>query len=215
MASVLSRLAPFALPCIVVDDGSDNKTQDQLKRLAQQHSWVSLKRLPENRGKGAAVMAAMKYAQQQGYSHALQVDADGQHQLADVSTLLNEAQAFPESLISGKPVYDSSVPKSRLYGRYVTHFWVWIETLSFSLKDSMCGFRVYPLKASLAVMQQSAIGERMDFDTEIMVRLYWQGTRSRFIDTRVIYPVDGLSHFDAIKDNLRISWMHTRLFLGM
>ncbi|KQN44095.1 acyltransferase [Serratia sp. Leaf50] len=215
MASVLSRLAPFSLPCIVVDDGSESKTQDQLKRLAQQYPWVSLQRLPENRGKGAAVMAAMKYAQQQGYSHALQVDADGQHQLADVPALLKEAEAFPESLISGKPVYDSSVPKSRLYGRYVTHFWVWIETLSFSLKDSMCGFRVYPLRASLAVMQQNAIGERMDFDTEIMVRLYWQGTHSRFIDTRVIYPVDGLSHFDAIKDNLRISWMHTRLFLGM
>lgn len=215
MVSVLSRLAPFGLPCIVVDDGSESQTSEELKRLAEQNPWVSLHRFPENRGKGAAVMAAMRHAQLEGYSHALQVDADGQHQLTDVPALLKEAAAFPECLISGKPIYDSSVPKSRLYGRYITHVWVWIETLSFSLKDSMCGFRVYPLTASLAVMQQNTLGERMDFDTEIMVRLYWQGIRSRFIDTRVVYPADGLSHFDALKDNLRISWMHTRLFFGM
>ncbi|BAN98515.1 hypothetical protein E05_37490 [Plautia stali symbiont] len=90
-----------------------------------------------------------------------------------------------------------------------------METLSFSLKDSMCGFRVYPLAASLELCDRRAIGQRMDFDTEIMVRLYWQGTPSRFIRTRVTYPPSGVSHFDALHDNLRISWMHTRLFFGM
>jgi len=215
MAAVLARLAPLAMTCILVDDGSESKTANELQRLAAHYHWVILHRLPENRGKGAAVIAAMKLAAEQGYSHALQVDADGQHQLDDIPQMLLEAANYPDWLISGKPVYDSSVPKSRLYGRYVTHVWVWIETLSFSLQDSMCGFRVYPLAASLALLQQHGVGERMDFDTEIMVRLYWRGTRSRFIATRVIYPEDGLSHFNALKDNLRISWMHTRLFFGM
>jgi predicted LPLAT superfamily acyltransferase len=215
MARVLARIQPFGLNCILVDDGSEQKTADELVRLAALYPWVTLTRLPKNQGKGAAVMAAMKQAREQDYSHALQVDADGQHQLADIPVLLAEAEAYPECLISGRPVYDSSVPKARLYGRYVTHVWVWIETLSLSLKDSMCGFRVYPLAASLDVMRKNALGERMDFDTEIMVRLYWQGTDSRFIATRVVYPEEGLSHFDALKDNLRISWMHTRLFLGM
>jgi len=129
--------------------------------------------------------------------------------------MLEEARQHPDSLISGQPVYDDSVPKSRLYGRYVTHFWVWVETLSFSIRDSMCGFRVYPLKPCLALMAKHRLGLRMDFDTEIMVRLYWQGTRSRFLPTRVTYPADGVSHFDAVKDNIKISWMHTRLFFGM
>ncbi|WP_369789873.1 glycosyltransferase [Rouxiella sp. WC2420] len=215
MSAVLANIEPFNFPCIVVDDGSDSKTATELDRLTAQYSWVTLLRMAQNRGKGAAVMRGMSEAARMGFSHALQVDADGQHQLSDIPKLLKQAEEFPEFLISGKPLYDDSVPKSRLYGRYVTHFWVWIETLSFSLQDSMCGFRVYPLRPALALMQQHTIGERMDFDTEIMVRLYWQGTRSRFIPTQVIYPPDGLSHFDALKDNLRISWMHTRLFLGM
>jgi len=213
IASVLARLAPFKLPIIIVDDGSDAATQQQ---LAQLHTdQLDILRLPANQGKGAAVIFGLRAARQQGYTHALQLDADGQHAIEDVPLMLAEARRYPEQLISGRPRYDDSVPKARLYGRYVTHFWVWVETLSFSIKDSMCGFRVYPLVPALALCDRRSVGQRMDFDTEIMVRLYWQGTPSRFIATRVVYPEAGLSHFDALRDNLRISWMHTRLFFGM
>lgn len=215
MGGVLDKLSSFGLPCIVVDDGSEAQTADELQRLAQITPWMNLTRLSPNQGKGAAVMAALRLAAEKGFTHAMQVDADGQHQLSDVPLMLEEAQKHPDCLISGQPVYDESVPKSRLYGRYVTHFWVWVETLSFSLKDSMCGFRVYPLQPCLRLMDKQPLGLRMDFDTEIMVRLYWQGTRSRFLPTRVTYPQDGVSHFDAVKDNIKISWMHTRLFFGM
>ena len=211
MAVVLKRLQPFALPVIIVDDGSDAATKQELAQLI----GVTLIHLETNRGKGEAVITGLKAASQAGFSHAIQLDADGQHCIEDVPRFLDEARKHPDCLISGMPEYDDSVPKSRLYGRYVTHVWVWIETLSLSLKDSMCGFRVYPLAATLAVIAKHSPGKRMDFDTEIMVRLYWAGTNSHFLRTRVIYPVDGLSHFDALRDNLRISWMHTRLFFGM
>ncbi|ALV92746.1 MULTISPECIES: glycosyltransferase family 2 protein [Pantoea] len=213
LASVLARLAPFNLPVIIVDDGSDVQTKQQIAALNAPH--LDILTLPTNQGKGAAVIAGLRKAAAAGYSHALQLDADGQHQVEDTPRMLAEAQQYPDSLISGQPIYDASIPKSRLYGRYITHFWVWVETLSFSLKDSMCGFRVYPLQPSLKLCDRHPIGQRMDFDTEIMVRLYWQGTPSRFISTRVTYPESGLSHFDALHDNLRISWMHTRLFFGM
>jgi predicted LPLAT superfamily acyltransferase len=213
LASVLARLAPFNLPVILVDDGSDAQTKQQIAALDAPQLQVLT--LSYNQGKGAAVIAGMRAAAAAGYSHALQLDADGQHQVEDTPRMLDEAKRNPHSLISGQPIYDGSIPKSRLYGRYLTHFWVWVETLSFSLKDSMCGFRVYPLAPSLALCDQHPIGQRMDFDTEIMVRLYWQGTPSRFIATRVTYPESGVSHFDALRDNLRISWMHTRLFFGM
>lgn len=213
LASVLARLAPFNLPVIVVDDGSDARTKQHIAALDAPQLRVLT--LPHNQGKGAAVIAGLRAAAAAGFSHALQLDADGQHQVEDTSRMLAEAERYPHCLISGQPQYDASIPKSRLYGRYITHFWVWVETLSFSLKDSMCGFRVYPLAASLELCDRRAIGQRMDFDTEIMVRLYWQGTPSRFIRTRVTYPPSGVSHFDALHDNLRISWMHTRLFFGM
>ena len=213
MPAVLARLAPFNLPVLIVDDGSSAETAAQLAALAGGN--VELLTLSANQGKGAAVMTGLTRAAERGFSHALQLDADGQHQIEDAPTLLAAAEAEPHCLISGQPLYDESVPRARLYGRYVTHFWVWVETLSLSLKDSMCGFRVYPLAASLALAERQALGRRMDFDTEIMVHLYWAGTPSRFIPTRVTYPPDGLSHFDALRDNLRISRMHTRLFFGM
>ncbi|MDL4914564.1 MAG: glycosyltransferase [Enterobacterales bacterium endosymbiont of Blomia tropicalis] len=213
MASVLARLAPFNLAVIIVDDGSDAATQRQLDSL--QATQTTVLRLAKNQGKGAAVIQGLRAAAAQGFTHAIQLDADGQHQIEDCPAMLAEAQRYPDCLISGQPLYDDSIPKSRLYGRYITHFWVWIETLSFSIKDSMCGFRVYPLQATLMLCNQRPVGLRMDFDTEIMVRLYWQGTPARFLSTRVTYPETGISHFDALHDNLRISWMHTRLFFGM
>ncbi|QIZ53085.1 glycosyltransferase family 2 protein [Dickeya zeae] len=215
MHSVLTRLAPFELPVLIVDDGSDDATQQVLSRLTDEFANVRLFRLAQNSGKGAAVMHGLAMAAHAGYSHALQVDADGQHHIEDTPRMLAQARAWPDCLISGRPLYDASVPRSRLYGRYVTHVWVWIETLSLSLKDSMCGFRVYPIAPTLALSKTQAIGRRMDFDTEVMVRLYWNGTFSRFVPTRVVYPENGISHFDALRDNLRISWMHTRLFFGM
>ncbi|HBT3238943.1 TPA: glycosyltransferase family 2 protein [Klebsiella aerogenes] len=215
MPQVLARLQPFGLPCIVVDDGSDSSTRQQLERLAAETANLTLIRLPQNAGKGAAVIRGLQAAAQAGFSHAVQVDADGQHAIEDIPQLLALAQAHPEALISGQPIYDDSIPRSRLYGRWITHVWVWIETLSLQLKDSMCGFRVYPVTPTLQLAQRVSLGQRMDFDTEVMVRLYWQGNTSYFVPTRVTYPPDGLSHFDAIKDNCRISLMHTRLFLGM
>ncbi|WP_428944153.1 glycosyltransferase family 2 protein [Pantoea sp. FN060301] len=215
MTRVLARLQPFNLPCIVVDDGSEETTQRILAQLAAQDANLTLIRLPENAGKGSAVIRGLQAAAASGFTHAIQVDADGQHAIEDIPALLELAQQHPAALISGQPVYDDSIPRSRLYGRWITHVWVWIETLSLQLKDSMCGFRVYPIAPTLQLTQRVTLGKRMDFDTEVMVRLYWQGNTSYFVPTRVTYPLDGLSHFDALKDNCRISLMHTRLFFGM
>lgn len=215
MARVLASLQPFGLPCIVVDDGSEDYTRDELTHLAAKDKNLTLIRLPTNSGKGAAVIRGLQAAAEAGFSHAVQVDADGQHAIEDIPKLLALAEQHPDALISGQPIYDDSVPRSRLYGRWITHVWVWIETLSLQLKDSMCGFRVYPVAPTLQLAQRVALGQRMDFDTEVMVRLYWQGNTSYFVPTRVTYPLDGLSHFDVVKDNCRISLMHTRLFFGM
>ncbi|KKD61133.1 acyltransferase [Grimontia sp. AD028] len=214
IGTVVDALKAFDLPIVIVDDGSDEPTKTVLDRLSQQDD-VTLHRLEENQGKGGAVMAGLKQAQTLGFTHALQIDADGQHDLTAVPALIEESQTYPDSLISGKPIYDESVPKSRLYGRYITHFWVTLETLSTTIKDSMCGFRAYPLAQTLKVIEASSLGKRMDFDIEIMVRLYWDGCDIRYIDTKVIYPEDGLSHFDAFKDNVRISKMHSLLFFSM
>ena len=148
----VERLLPHALPIFVVDDGSDDATRAVLAVLASEQPLLRLLRLPENAGKGAAVMAGMRAARRAGFSHALQVDADGQHDLADVPRFLERGFANPEAVVCGKALYDHTVPRSRRYGRYLTHFWVWVETLSLAIGDSMCGFRLYPLAASCALI---------------------------------------------------------------
>ncbi|MCK8071944.1 glycosyltransferase family 2 protein [Vibrio sp. 1CM23M] len=214
MPSVVSSLHHFELPIIIVDDGSESATKQFLAPLTDSPS-VTLVTLEQNQGKGGAVKAGIKRAQELGFSHAIQIDADGQHDLEALPALIQASQAKPMRLISGQPIYDDSVPKARLYGRYATHIWVWIETLSLSIKDSMCGFRAYPINQTQAVLSKYDVGSRMDFDIEILVRLYWEGCDIDFVETRVIYPENGISHFDALWDNVKISWMHTRLFFGM
>jgi len=190
IGATVAHLAVHGLPIFVVDDGSDDATQQVLAVLAQQYAaQLTLLRLPENGGKGAAVMAGLRAARAARYTHALQIDADGQ--------------------------YDDSVPKARLYGRYLTHVWVWIETLSLTIRDSMCGFRLYPLALACALIDHVRLPTRMDFDIEILVRLYWQRAAFRSIPTHVTYASDGVSHFDVLWDNVRISRSHTRLVFGM
>ncbi|MCK8076534.1 glycosyltransferase family 2 protein [Vibrio sp. 1CM2L] len=214
MPAVVSSLHHFELPIIIVDDGSELATKQFLAPLADSPS-VTLVTLEQNQGKGVAVKAGIKRAQELGFSHAIQIDADGQHDLEALPALIQASQDKHQRLISGQPVYDESVPKARLYGRYATHIWVWIETLSLAIKDSMCGFRAYPINQTQAVLSKYDVGSRMDFDIEILVRLYWEGCDIDFVETRVIYPENGISHFDALWDNVKISWMHTRLFFGM
>jgi predicted LPLAT superfamily acyltransferase len=211
----LTDLAQFKLPCYLVDDGSNETTRLVLQAMAEKFDWVHLIRHECNRGKGAAVITGLRAAFRDDFSHALQVDADGQHNLGDIPLMIAAAKKQPDALISGKPEYDESVPKGRLYGRYITHFWVWVETLSLEIKDAMCGFRVYPLAATEQLFEHNTLGERMDFDIEVMVKLHWQGTPVVHIPTKVIYPEDGISHFQGVRDNLQISWMHTQLFFGM
>lgn len=212
---ILDRLQPYGLPCILVDDGSEPACRAEIASQAAARDWVTAVRLPVNGGKGAAVYRGLQLAQQLGYSHAFQVDADGQHDLDDVAKFTAISRANPRALILGQALYDDSVPGSRLYGRYITHFWVWVETLSLSIRDSMCGFRIYPVAASLQGCRDGRIGKRMSFDTEIVVRMAWAGVPVVSVPTRVRYPLDGISHFRMLRDNLQISWMHTRLVFGM
>ncbi|GGJ99020.1 glycosyltransferase family 2 protein [Pseudomonas matsuisoli] len=211
---VIERLQRAGLPCVLVDDASNLACAAVMDRLAETDG-IHLVRLPANQGKGGAVMAGLREASRLGYSHALQVDADGQHDLDDLDAFLDASQRHPESLVCGYPVYDSSVPRSRLYARYLTHVWVWINSLSLSIRDSMCGFRVYPLKATLAVIDNARLGRRMDFDPEILVRLAWRDQPMQWLPTKVHYPLDGVSHFRLWQDNVLISKMHARLFFGM
>ncbi len=216
VGAVLDAVLAQGLPCILIDDGSSAscaRVLDTLAAAAPGRVW--LVRHAVNHGKGAAVLSGFAEAARLGFTHALQIDADGQHCSADIPRFVDAARAHPLAVVTGCPVYDESVPALRLYARYLTHVWIWINTLSFAIRDSMCGFRIYPVAPVLALAARRDLGQRMNFDPEILVRLYWEGLQVVNLPTRVSYPADGVSHFMAFRDNVLITRMHTTLFFGM
>jgi glycosyltransferase involved in cell wall biosynthesis len=215
ISSLLDRLAVYELPCLIVNDGSEAQTRAVLEKQERDRDWVRILHLSRRRGKGGAVLAGLLYLHDAGYTHALQLDADGQHDPKDVPRFLQQSEAEPAALVLGQPSYGSDVPKVRLIGRQLSRFWVWIETLSFAIADPMLGYRVYPLASTVAIARQCRLGARMDFDPEIAVRLYWSGVPIRNVPMRVEYPAGGQSHFLLFRDNVLITWLHTRLFFGM
>ena len=215
VGAVAAALDQAGLPVFIVDDGSDQDTKAQLSRTAELIPRCRLFTRPKNAGKGAAVGFGLLRAAEAGYTHVVQVDADGQHALADVPLLVRESRAHPDAVVSGAPLFDDSIPRGRRIGRKITVFWVAVETLSRDIPEAMCGFRVYPVAPLHALLSRRRLSPRMGFDIEVLVRLHWRGVPVHFVPTRVIYPPGGLSHFHMVRDNLAISLVHTRLFFGM
>ena len=211
---LVERLGQTSLHVFFINDGSSDVCSQLMRDLIANQEDFTLIERSRNRGKGAAVKIGLRAAHRDGFTHALQIDADGQHDLNDIPRLIEQSTANPEAMISGMPSF-KNIPRLRYFGRYLTHVWVWINTWSLDIKDSMCGFRIYPVAASYRIIESAHVGDRMEFDTEIMVRLHWAGVAIVPVPTSVSYPSDGISHFRGLHDNLLISWGHTRMFFGM
>lgn len=209
------RVKACGLPIIVVDDGSDSQQLFQLTQIIGRDPQTKLLRHTHNRGKGAAVMTACRYAHTVGFTHTLQIDADGQHDTQDIEAMMRLSQAFPDDIISGQPIFDTSAPKVRVYGRRISEFFSILETFSLQIKDALCGFRIYPLKSLETITDHCFIGTRMSFDTEILVKAIWCDINIRFMETKVTYPENGVSHFHYWRDNLLLINLHIRLIAGM
>ena len=209
---VVGALLSFVERVFVVDDAGGEEAQRAHRRVAAMRG-AEVRRRAVNGGKGAAVKDGLAWAWAEGFTHALQVDADGQHDLEDVPKMLAASRTNPDALVLGQPLFDASAPLARRWGRLISVFWVRLETVGKDghIADPLCGFRVYPLQVAT---QCGASGERMDFDPEIAVRIVWHDTPVINVRTRVVYVPEeegGISHFDAFWDNVLISLMHARL----
>lgn len=210
LESVVKSVLSFEIPVIVINDGSTIPQTATIKTVCETNNCIYVHHTP-NGGKGAAMKQGFFTAHRMGFTHALQIDADGQHDMNDIPRFLEMSRNNPDALITGQPLYDETAPRSRMIGRKITDFWVMVETFNRHMPDAMCGFRVYPLAATLPILDGLHFN-RMGFDIEIMVKMYRNCTRILPISTRVIYPESGISHFRLWRDNFYISLMHTYLF---
>ncbi len=204
-------------PVWVVIDGSTDRSERELLELAATEPALRVWVLPKNRGKGAAVLFGARQAQALGFTHVLTMDSDGQHPAASIPAFMEASRAAPGSMILGIPVFDANAPFVRVQGRKISNWWANLETLWAGIGDSLFGFRVYPIKALIGVMQRQPWMRRFDFDVEAAVRLCWRGVSPVNLPARVRYfsPEEGgVSHFNYWRDNVLLTWMHCRLFFG-
>jgi len=204
-------------PVWVVVDGSTDGSAQRLQAMTATESALQVFVLPENRGKGAAVLFGLREAHARGFTHALTMDSDGQHPAECIPAFMHASLEAPHAMVLGNPIFDGSAPSLRVKGRKISNWWANLETLWAGIHDSLFGFRVYPIAALIDVMRPQPWMRHFDFDVEAVVRLCWRGARPINLPAPVRYfrPEEGgVSHFNYWRDNALLTWMHFRLFLG-
>ena len=213
LRTVCDALSAWA-PVWVVIDGSTDGSERGLEQRAATDRGLRVLRLARNQGKGAAVLHGLRAALDVGFSHALVMDADGQHPAGHIAPFMAASMANRDAMILGVPQFDASAPGVRVRGRRISNWWARLETPGAGIGDSLFGFRVYPIAPLVAIMQQRRWMRRFDFDPEAAVRLSWRGTRIVNLAAPVRYlgrEEGGVSHFAYGRDNLLLTWMHIRL----
>ena len=200
----------------VILDGSTDGSAAALAALPPQPGLRVLD-LPRNGGKGAAILQGLRAAAAEGFTHAITMDADGQHPADMIAAFAAASHAQPAAMILGVPQFGPDAPALRVGGRRISNFWVALETLWAGIGDSLFGFRVYPVAPLLRIMQRQRWMRRYDFDAEAVVRLCWAGVDPINLPAPVRYLTaaeGGVTHFRYGRDNVLLTWMHTRLMLG-
>jgi len=199
---------------IIVDDGSNDGSEVIVETLKGKYpERLDVLHHKANSGKGSAVQNGLLHAKELGFTHALQVDADGQHDLDDLAKFLQAVKDYPTAMLVGVPIYSDDIPSIRKYGRKLTQAMIMLEMGRWNVPDAMIGYRVYPVDSVCAL---GKLDPRMSFEPEVMIRGYWAGIPLHKIPTRVCYPTaeeGGISHFKMFDDNVRHTWLHIRLVL--
>lgn len=200
----------------VVVDGSTDDTPQGLLKMAATDPGLRVLILPTNQGKGAAVLSGMQAAAREGYTHVLCMDSDGQHPADLIPSFMACSRAHPEAMVLGVPVFDADAPALRVKGRKISNWWANLETLWMGIGDSLYGFRIYPIAPLVEIMSHQFWMRRFDFDPEAVVRLCWHGVRPVNLPAPVKYlsqEEGGVSHFNYLRDNRLLTWMHIRLMV--
>lgn len=216
--AVVAEVLQHWKPVLVVIDGSTDGSDRPLHELAAREPALTVLTLPQNSGKGSAVLAGLRWAHERGFTDALAMDADGQHHADRIPEFMGVSRLNPGALVLGKPIFPPNIPRERLHGRKISVFLVRCALLGSGVDDPLFGFRVYPIAPLLAVLGNRRTGRRYDFDAEAAVRLCWSGVRPINVPAPVRYfsrEEGGVSHFHYLRDNITLGRMHARLIAQM
>lgn len=202
---------------VIVDGSTDGSADDLEKLTVGSGHHLRIHKLPENRGKGSAILTGVNLALDEGFTHALAMDADGQHPADFIQHFMTAGEKYPEALVLGQPVFDASAPALRVNGRKVSNWWANFVTLWWGIRDSLFGMRLYPLMPLKKAFASTFFARRFDFDPEVVIRMCWRGTPVINLKTPVRYLTEeegGVSQFRYLRDNTLLTWMYARLLIG-
>lgn len=213
LATVTAVLEQWS-PVWIVDDGSTDESTAAAQALAARDPRVRVIVRPRNGGKGAAVATGVAAALAAGFTHVLTLDADGQHPVDHIRPFMAASVAQPEALVLGRPVFGPEVPLERLHGRKLSVGLARLEILGAGIDDPLFGFRVYPAEPLQRALASTRRARGFDFDPEVAVRMFWAGVPTVNLPAPCRYfskGEGGVSHFNYLRDNLKLVWLHTRL----
>ena len=212
------REAKNYFPVIAVNDGSTDGTGEVLAAESEgkegdegtNRSTIIVVALPQNQGKGAALRAGFAAAEKRGYTHAITIDADGQHATGELPLFAAAVRRQPDALIVGvRDLVKDNAPRGRRVTNDLSTFWFKVQT-GVPLTDTQCGYRSYPLHAVNRLRVKSG---RYAYELEVMVKAAWAGVPllAQPVSADYAAATSRLSHFDPWRDMVRISLVHSRL----
>lgn len=211
IAQVVADVVARGLPVLVLNDGSTDRTAERAREAG-----AEVVDHPRNLGKGQALLTGWQAALDRGYSHAITIDADGQHKPEDLPVFLAGVEADPDALLVGdRPMTGPHVPRSSRVGRRISDFML-VAAAALELKgqrpDTQCGYRAYPLRHVLGLPLR---GRRFEMEMEVLVRAAWYRVPVKGVPIQVHYPEadERVTHFHKWSDNVRIVGIYTRLML--
>ena len=209
VCDIVRRASEVCQDVMVVNDGSTDDTTVRLQALKPDIDF-ELVSYEQNRGKGGALKAGFKRAEELGFTHVLTLDADGQHYPEDAPLLLEAGKTSPEAIIVGSRTFgDENMPGGNVFANKFSNFWFTVQTLQ-RIPDTQTGFRLYPLKNIGGLRVLTA---RYEAELELLVFSAWRGTKIIPVPVRVYYPSpeERVSHFRPTMDFLRITVLNTIL----
>lgn len=214
LAATITAVLEQWSPVWVVDDGSTDESTATAQAIAARDSRVRVIVRPRNGGKGAAVATGLEAVIAAGFTHVLTLDADGQHPVDHIPHFMAASIAQPDVLVLGRPIFGPEVPLERLHGRKLSVGLARIEILGAGIDDPLFGFRVYPAVPLQRALAATRRARGFDFDPEVAVRMFWNGVPTLNVPAPCRYFAKGeggVSHFNYLRDNLKLIWLHTRL----
>jgi glycosyltransferase involved in cell wall biosynthesis len=211
--TVTAALAQWA-PVWVVVDGSTDNSAAPVEAMAKHDDRLRVIVRSQNGGKGAAVATGVAEALAADFTHVLTMDSDGQHPADRIPAFMEASVAHSRAVVLGRPVFGPEVPLERLHGRKLSVGLARFEILGAGIDDPLFGFRVYPAAALQRALNSTRRARGFDFDPEVAVRLVWAGTPTVNLPASCRYLAKsegGVSHFNYLRDNLKLIWLHTRL----